>query len=127
MSHRRNTVDVVELIAVNHWGRDFARHLPKSLRKEFCELVLRAGGNAVRIMAGPRRSRSHARPRLRFSPNPDYSRLCRPKLATYDPAGTSIAAMTATGSQTVGRQSCQLRRSGNGVRDLVPAYVNNPD
>ena len=40
----RDFADVVELIAVNHLGRDFARHLPKSLRKEFRELVLRACG-----------------------------------------------------------------------------------
>ena len=40
----RDLADVVELIAANHLGRDFARHLPKSLRKEFRELVLRARG-----------------------------------------------------------------------------------
>jgi len=40
----RDLADVVELIAANRLGRDFARHLPKSLRKEFRELVLRARG-----------------------------------------------------------------------------------
>ena len=33
-----------ETFAANHLGRDFARHLPKSLRKEFRDLVLRARG-----------------------------------------------------------------------------------
>jgi hypothetical protein len=40
----RDLADVVELIAANHLGRDYARHLPKSLRHEFRELVLRARG-----------------------------------------------------------------------------------
>jgi len=40
----RDLADVVELIAANQLGREFARHLPKSLRKEFRELVLRAKG-----------------------------------------------------------------------------------
>ena len=38
----RDLADVVELIAVNQLGRDFARFLPKSLRKEFRALVQRA-------------------------------------------------------------------------------------
>lgn len=42
----RDLADVVELIAANDLGRDFARHLPKSLRKEFRELVLRARGES---------------------------------------------------------------------------------
>ena len=40
----RDLGDVVELIAVHNLGRDFARFLPKSLRKEFRELVVRARG-----------------------------------------------------------------------------------
>jgi len=40
----RDFADVVELIAANDLGRDFARYLPKSLRKVFRELVLRARG-----------------------------------------------------------------------------------
>jgi hypothetical protein len=37
-------VGLLLLTMTNHLGRDFARHLPKSLRKEFRELVLRARG-----------------------------------------------------------------------------------
>lgn len=40
----RDLADVVELIAANRIGRDFARFLPKHIRKEFRELVLRARG-----------------------------------------------------------------------------------
>lgn len=40
----RNLADVIELIAVHQLGRDFARHLHKSLRKEFRALVLRSRG-----------------------------------------------------------------------------------
>ncbi len=40
----RDLGDVVELIAVHDLGRDYARFLPKRLRKEFRELVLRARG-----------------------------------------------------------------------------------
>jgi hypothetical protein len=38
----RDFADVVELIAVHDLSRSFARHLHKSLRKEFRSLVLRA-------------------------------------------------------------------------------------
>lgn len=40
----RDLADVVELIAVHSLGRDFARFLHKSVRKEFRNLVLRARG-----------------------------------------------------------------------------------
>lgn len=40
----RDLADVIELIAIHDLGRDFARHLHKSLRKSFRELVLRARG-----------------------------------------------------------------------------------
>jgi hypothetical protein len=40
----RDFADVVELIVVHDLRRDFARHLHKSLRKEFRNLVLRARG-----------------------------------------------------------------------------------
>ncbi len=42
----RDFADVVELIAVHGLSRSFARHLHKSLRKEFRDLVLRARGEA---------------------------------------------------------------------------------
>ena len=40
----RDFADVVELIVVHDLSRSFARHLHKSLRKEFRNLVLRARG-----------------------------------------------------------------------------------
>ncbi len=40
----RDFADVVELIVVHDLSRSFARHLHKSLRKEFHALVLRARG-----------------------------------------------------------------------------------
>jgi hypothetical protein len=40
----RDFADVVELIVVHDLSRSFARHLHKSLRKEFRDLVLRARG-----------------------------------------------------------------------------------
>jgi hypothetical protein len=40
----KDFADVVELIAVNKLGRDFARHLHKSLRQTFRELVTHARG-----------------------------------------------------------------------------------
>jgi hypothetical protein len=40
----KDFADVVELIAVNKLGRDFARHLHKSLRQSFRELVTHARG-----------------------------------------------------------------------------------
>jgi hypothetical protein len=40
----RDFADVVELIVAHHLGRDFARHLHKSVRKGFRGLVLRARG-----------------------------------------------------------------------------------
>lgn len=42
----RDLADVVELIAAHNLGRDFARFLHKSLRKEFRALVLRARGES---------------------------------------------------------------------------------
>jgi hypothetical protein len=42
----RDFADVVELIAVHGLGRSFARHLHKSVRKEFRNLVLRARGES---------------------------------------------------------------------------------
>ena len=41
----KDFADVVELIAVHRLSRAFARHLHKSVRKEFRELVLRARGS----------------------------------------------------------------------------------
>ena len=40
----KDFVDVVELIAANELGRDFARHLHKTLRQTFRELVTHARG-----------------------------------------------------------------------------------
>jgi hypothetical protein len=42
----RDLADVVELIAAQHLSRSFARHLHKSVRKTFRELVLRARGSS---------------------------------------------------------------------------------
>jgi hypothetical protein len=41
----KDFADVVELIAANHLGRDFARHLHKSLRPTYRELVTHARGS----------------------------------------------------------------------------------
>jgi hypothetical protein len=43
----RDLADVVELIAAHNLSRSFARHLHKSLRKEFRNLVLRARGEGA--------------------------------------------------------------------------------
>ena len=56
----------------------------------------------------------------------DYSRDGRPERATGVAAGTSVARRPLNQPQDVPVPCRRLRCSGNLLRDLVPAYANNP-
>ena len=56
----------------------------------------------------------------------DYSPMRRPEQATRSHAGTSVAFRTFVSRRRVFQRGRGLRSSGRGLRDLVPAYVNNP-
>jgi hypothetical protein len=66
---------------------------------------------------------------LHFAPmyvGPDYSQPCRPEQANAAAAGTSVASRRSDLPKSAKLHHLRLRRSGNHLRDLVPAYVNNP-
>jgi hypothetical protein len=52
---------------------------------------------------------------------------CRLEQATEVIAGTSVAETNRLLRQSVENWKYRLRSSGNDLRDLVPAYLNNPD
>jgi hypothetical protein len=56
---------------------------------------------------------------------PDYSWRCRPKQATENAAGTSVAVKTLVHEQGVPYFAAQLRCSGRDFGDLVPVYANS--
>ena len=58
--------------------------------------------------------------------SPDYSCSCRPEQATGSTAGTSVASGAWRLHQAGSSFERRLRRSGIALRDLVPAYMNNP-
>ena len=62
---------------------------------------------------------------LALSANPDYSRDCRPDRANAVRAGAAVAILGFLRARLVEQPRLRLRCSGNALRDLDPAYMNN--